>query len=214
DKNYGGLFILWDRLFGSFQEELAEEPVVFGIRGPLKSFNPMRALTHVYIDMARDSWRTKRWSDKLRVWVSRTGWRPQDVAEQYPREKADLATFERYDPQVPRVVLVYAIVQLLAIIVVLELMRANSLQYWEGVALWAWLMLTAVTTGLWLEGAQRRDASRILSWEMLRLLLLVVMVMVMGGAHLGVTGFYVAGCSVFLLFMRQLKAPLNNQALM
>ncbi|MFK7976165.1 MAG: sterol desaturase family protein [Halioglobus sp.] len=214
DKNYGGLFILWDRLFGTFQEELAEEPVVFGIRGPLKSFNPMRALTHVYIDMARDSWRTKRWSDKLRVWVSRTGWRPQDVAEQYPREKADLAAFKRYDPQVPRVVLVYAIFQLLAIVVVLELMRASSLQYWEGVALCAWLMLTAVTTGLWLEGAQRRDASRILSWEMLRLLLLVVMVMVMGGAHLGVTGFYVAGCSVFLLFMRQLKAPLNNQALM
>jgi sterol desaturase/sphingolipid hydroxylase (fatty acid hydroxylase superfamily) len=69
DRNYGGLFILWDRLFGTFQEELDGEPVVFGIRGPLKSWNPVKALTHVYVDMFQDSWRTARWQDKLRVWV-------------------------------------------------------------------------------------------------------------------------------------------------
>ncbi len=60
DRNYAGIFILWDRLFGTFQEELDEDPVIFGIRGPLRSFNPVHALTHVYVDMAKDSWRMLR----------------------------------------------------------------------------------------------------------------------------------------------------------
>ena len=75
DRNYGGMFILWDRLFGSFQEELDEEPPIYGIRGPLMSWNPVRSLTHIYVDIARDSWHTRRWRDKLRVWIGRTGWR-------------------------------------------------------------------------------------------------------------------------------------------
>ncbi len=101
DRNYGGLFILWDRLFGTFQEELDSEPVVFGIRGPLKSWNPVKALTHVYVDIARDSWHTARWRDKLGVWFARTGWRPADVAQRFPREKNNLDDFERFDPDVP-----------------------------------------------------------------------------------------------------------------
>lgn len=43
DRNYGGVFILWDRLFGTFQEELDEEPVVFGVTTPLASWNPLWA---------------------------------------------------------------------------------------------------------------------------------------------------------------------------
>src|ERR1039458_7277573 len=37
DKNYVGVFLIWDRLFGSFQEELDEEPCIYGIRGQLNS---------------------------------------------------------------------------------------------------------------------------------------------------------------------------------
>ena len=88
DRNYGGLFIIWDRLFGTFQEELDEEPVVYGIRGPLKSWSPVKALTHIYVDMAKDSWYTRNWRDKCKVWVSRTGWRPADVADQHRKRDA------------------------------------------------------------------------------------------------------------------------------
>ena len=41
DRNYGGILILWDRLFGSFAEEDPKEPVVFGTRAPLRSWNPL-----------------------------------------------------------------------------------------------------------------------------------------------------------------------------
>ena len=166
DRNYGGLFILWDRLFGTFQEELDDEPVVYGIRGPLKSWNPVRALTHIYVDMARDSWRTADWRDKLRVWVSRTGWRPADVAASDPREKSDPAHFVKYDPRVPGRVSLYALFQLVAAVLLLNFMESATLAYGEGVALWALLVATTVTTALWLEG---RSAGEMAKWELLRL---------------------------------------------
>lgn len=166
DRNYGGLFILWDRLFGTFQEELEDEPVVFGIRGPLKSWSPVKALTHIYVDMARDSWGTARWRDKLRVWVARTGWRPADMALQHPQEKADLSHFERYDPKVPLVVSIYSFFQLLSVVLLLNVMEGAELAYWHGAAGWAILLATTVTTALWLEG---RPAASLLRWELLRL---------------------------------------------
>ncbi|MEZ5503936.1 MAG: sterol desaturase family protein [Halioglobus sp.] len=172
DRNYGGLFILWDRLFGTFQEELEAEPVVFGIRGPLRSWNPIRALTHIYVDMAQDSWRTARWRDKLKVWVARTGWRPADVAQRYPRQKSDLSQFERYDPRVSRLVSIYAFFQLIAVVLLLNFMEGAGLSYGQGVAGWAALLATTVTTALWLEG---RPAASLLKWEWLRLGALVVL---------------------------------------
>ena len=166
DRNYGGIFILWDRIFGTFQEELAGEPPVYGIRGPLRSWNPVRALTHIYIDMCRDSWHASRWADKLYVWVARTGWRPADVAARYPREKPDLADFRKYDPQVPRLVGCYALLQLVAAVILLDYMEKTEFSYLGGLALWATLLAGTVMTALWLEG---RDPGRLVRWELLRL---------------------------------------------
>jgi hypothetical protein len=166
DRNYGGLFILWDRLFGTFQEELDDDPVVYGIRGPLKSFSPVKALTHIYVDMAQDSWRTAHWRDKLKVWFARTGWRPADVAAKYPREKTDLSQFERYDPRVPKIVSVYAFFQLVFVVLLLNFMESAQLSYWQGVGGWAILLVTTLLTALWLEG---RTVHRLLAWDLLRL---------------------------------------------
>lgn len=202
DRNYGGLFILWDRLFGTFQEELEKDPVVFGIRGPLKSWNPVKALTHIYIDMARDSWHTAHWRDKLRVWVSRTGWRPQDVAERFPREKSDLSTFERFNPQVSSLVSGYSLLQLMAVIVLLDIMRTTEFSYWVGVALWAWLLGTTVTTALWLEA---KSAAQVLKWEVLRLAALAVILLWVSPAagHILTALGYSFLCVILLLFIRQ-----------
>jgi sterol desaturase/sphingolipid hydroxylase (fatty acid hydroxylase superfamily) len=175
DRNYGGLFIIWDRLFGTFQEELDDEPVVYGIRGPLKSWSPVKALTHVYVDMAKDSWYTRDWRDKVKVWLSRTGWRPADVAAQYPREKNDLSHFERFDPKVPLAVSFYAFFQLVSVVLLLSYMVGVTLTYWQGVSGWAILLATTLVTALWLEG---RATERLFKWELVRLgaisLLLVV----------------------------------------
>ncbi len=89
DKNHGGVFILWDRLLGTYQKELDEEPVIYGVTVPLASWNPIWANFEVYWGLFQDSVRTKKWSDKFRVWYKKTGWRPDDVSEKYPGPKFD-----------------------------------------------------------------------------------------------------------------------------
>jgi hypothetical protein len=102
DKNYGGILIVWDRLFGSFQEEDDREPCVYGTRAPLRSWNPLWANLQVYADLARDSWRARSWADKLRVWLKPPGWRPADVARAWPKPAFDIAAVQRFDPPLSR----------------------------------------------------------------------------------------------------------------
>lgn len=207
DRNYGGLFIIWDRLFGTYQEELDNEPVVYGIRGPLKSWNPVRALTHIYCDMAQDCWRTRRWRDKLKIWFARTGWRPADVAQRYPREKTDLASFRRYDPKVAPLVGAYAFAQLVAAIAVLGYLQIVEPGYWWGVALWAYILMTTVLAALWLEAKPR---SGLLVWEGVRLVgVLLLAVSAAGGSQ---PALAVAAC-VYLVGNFCVLLPLSRDRL-
>jgi len=98
DRNYGGILILWDRLFGSFQEELDHEPVVFGVRKPLTSWNPFWANVQVFHYLWFDAVRTRQWKDKLGIWFRRTGWRPADVDARFPKQRSDIAVFRKFDP--------------------------------------------------------------------------------------------------------------------
>jgi len=111
DRNYGGILVLWDRLFGSFQEELDNEPVMFGVRKPLANWNPFWANLQVYAYLWFDAVRTRRWRDKIGIWFRRTGWRPLDVEMRYPKARSELRTFQKYDPQLPRSLRYYLIGQ-------------------------------------------------------------------------------------------------------
>ena len=102
DKNYGGILILWDRLFGTFAEEDDAEKVVYGTRAPLRSFDPVWANLQVYKDLVLDSWRARSWADKLRVWLKPPGWRPADVAAAFPKPAFDIHALRRYDPPASR----------------------------------------------------------------------------------------------------------------
>jgi hypothetical protein len=203
DRNYGGLFIIWDRLFGTFQAERKDDPAVFGIRGALKSWSPVKALTHVYSDMAKDSWSTARWRDKLRVWAGRTGWRPADVAREYPRQKTDLSDFKRYDPKVSGLVSTYCFFQLVSVGLLLGAMQSAELAYWHGVAGWSVLLATAITTALWLEGGTANDLHR---WELLRLGTLILLVLLFWSKGVSVSAvapilIYAGLNALFLLFL-------------
>jgi sterol desaturase/sphingolipid hydroxylase (fatty acid hydroxylase superfamily) len=101
DKNYGGILIIWDRLFGSFVEEDDQEPIVYGTRSPLRSFNPVAANLQVYKALVLDSWHARAWADKVRVWWKPPGWRPADVAARFPKPAFDLRAFQLYHPPTP-----------------------------------------------------------------------------------------------------------------
>ena len=98
DKNYGQVFIFWDRWFGTFQEELKEEPPVYGVKRPVRTWNPFKINFQHFWLMFTDAWRTQSWWDKLRIWFMPTGWRPADVAEQHPVFAiSDVYHVEKYD---------------------------------------------------------------------------------------------------------------------
>ena len=100
DKNYGGMLIVWDRLFGTYEPEADDEPVVFGVRRPLASWNPFWANLQVYDYLLFDARHAKRWRDKLGIWFRKTGWRPADVEARYPKQNVDLDAFQKFDPVV------------------------------------------------------------------------------------------------------------------
>jgi sterol desaturase/sphingolipid hydroxylase (fatty acid hydroxylase superfamily) len=102
DKNYGGILIVWDRLFGTFEDEDAAEPCVYGTRSPLQSFNPLWANLQVYRELALDTWRARSWADKLRLWLKPPGWRPADVAQRWPKPAFDLQALRLYNPPLSR----------------------------------------------------------------------------------------------------------------
>ncbi|CAD5105808.1 sterol desaturase family protein [Zestomonas carbonaria] len=153
DRNYGGVFIVWDRLFGTFQEELDEEPVIFGVTTPLRSWNPLWANLQFYAALWRDAVRAESWWDKLRIWFMRTGWRPADVAAKYPLAKPDLASFVKFDVPLGRPAQLYATLQFIAYVI-----GGTWLLGWgEGWALggqllgWSWMAFGLYVLGTWLE---------------------------------------------------------------
>ena len=72
DKNYGGILIVWDRLFGTWEPE--EERVRYGLTKQLRTFNPFRVAFHEYIALARDVRRARGWRLKAQVAFRGPGW--------------------------------------------------------------------------------------------------------------------------------------------
>lgn len=99
DKNLSAIFCVWDRIFGTFQEELDDEPPVYGVLKPVQSWNPLWInFQHIW-GLAIDAWYTKEWRDKLRLWLMPTGWRPADVRKSIPREViTDVSQQTKYAP--------------------------------------------------------------------------------------------------------------------
>lgn len=100
DKNYGAAFIVWDRLFGTFEAE-GEAPV-YGLVAPLRSFNPLWANVHVFVAMA-GLWRAARgWRERLGVLFRGPAWRPAALGGPKTAPAVDPRTFDKYDPRPPR----------------------------------------------------------------------------------------------------------------
>jgi sterol desaturase/sphingolipid hydroxylase (fatty acid hydroxylase superfamily) len=126
DKNYGQIFIFWDRLFGTFQEETPEIPAVYGVTRPVRTWNPIKInFMHLWL-LAKDAWHTKSWKDKFRVWLMPLGWRPADVIEKYPVEKIeDVYHFEKYDTPATKGMLVYLWIQLFCLLLLVSYLFGN-----------------------------------------------------------------------------------------
>jgi alkylglycerol monooxygenase len=152
DKNYGGILVLWDRWFGTFKEEAA--PCVYGTRGALNSWDPLWANWEVYWALMKDSWHTRFWWDKLRVWFKPPGWRPADVETRFPKPAFDIQQVQTFAPPVRTATQWFAGLQFVwlmaGVLVVLWMAGRSPLHVtaiWSGVLLSGFWALGAVLQG-------------------------------------------------------------------
>jgi sterol desaturase/sphingolipid hydroxylase (fatty acid hydroxylase superfamily) len=126
DKNYGQIFIFWDKWFGTFQEELPDIKPVYGITRPVQTWNPIKInFMHMGL-LIKDAWNTKNRKDKLRIWFMPTGWRPADVAEKYPVYKIeDVYNFEKYETNSDTRFISWIWIQLSILLLLLSYFFAN-----------------------------------------------------------------------------------------
>ncbi|HVO30342.1 MAG TPA: sterol desaturase, partial [bacterium] len=102
DRNYAGVFIVWDRLLGTYEPEV--EAPVYGTVKPLASFNPLWANVHYWVEMWRMAAATKRPMDKLKVWVAPPEWRPADLGGTVAIPEVTPAAQKKYGVRFPRAV--------------------------------------------------------------------------------------------------------------
>ena len=154
DKNYGGILILWDRLFGTFKDEDDQDRCVYGTRGLLNSWDPLWANAQVYAGLAHDSWHARSWADKLRVWIKPPGWRPADVAERFPKPAFSMAQMVTYHPPMSRTVQWFALVQfaLLLVGVAAFLWQADSAPLADNAIWFATLLVAQWALGAVMQG--------------------------------------------------------------
>ena len=69
DRNYGGVLIIFDRLFGTFAAEQDHVRCSFRLVEPLRSYNPVRIAFHGFVALAQDLWRARNWRDRGRALV-------------------------------------------------------------------------------------------------------------------------------------------------
>ena len=116
DKNLAAIFCIWDRMFGTFQEELSSEPPVYGVLKPVQTWNPIWINFQHLWGLLSDAWYTKNWNDKLSLWFRPTGWRPTDVAERFPRQLiTDVKSQQKYQPLTSNFRKAWALFQLLGV---------------------------------------------------------------------------------------------------
>lgn len=126
DKNLAAIFCVWDRWFGTFQEELDDIPPVYGVLKPASTWNPIIINFQHLWRLIKDAWRTNSYLDKLKIWFMPTGWRPKDVAHKYPIQIIeDPYNFEKYTTKASDIKTAWALLQLIVTTLLMYFMFFN-----------------------------------------------------------------------------------------
>ena len=151
DRNHGGVLIVWDRLFGTYQTE--EEEPVYGITKPLASWNPLWANLHYWVELFELAFRTRSLGDRVRVFLRSPGWRPENLGGYQPAPEVDKASYRKWDVAAPRGVAGYVIAQYLVLLASVSLFLNRQAQLapsllWIGATV---ILLSVVALGGLLE---------------------------------------------------------------
>ena len=150
DANYGGVFVIWDRMFGTYTPQRKDLKPVYGTATPLNSWNPIWANFQVFSIMLKDSIKTKSWKDKIKVWFAETYWRPDDCVE----EKNPKDFYKKFNPKISSDIKLFSITQILFTTTVFNLVFINAslLSTYEIVLFGISLVALASLTGFLMQG--------------------------------------------------------------
>lgn len=81
DRNYGGILIIFDRIFGTFAEERADVPLQYGLIGKAPTLNPLKLFFQEWVALISDVWGATRWRDRFSLAFGRPGWQPEKSHE-------------------------------------------------------------------------------------------------------------------------------------
>ncbi|WP_289061881.1 sterol desaturase family protein [uncultured Zobellia sp.] len=146
DKNLGQILCVWDRWFGTFQEELDNVPPQFGVLKPAGTWNPIPINFQHLWRLIQDAWHTQNYYDKFRIWFMPTGWRPEDVKKKFPIEGiVDVYGFTRYETPASTGLKLYAVFQLIATTLFLWFMFYNFSEIGvSGLLLFGFIVFTGI----------------------------------------------------------------------
>lgn len=210
DKNYGGVFIVWDRLFGSFQEELDSEPAVFGLRKPLNSWNPLWANVHVYWRLLQDFWQAPGLLNKFKIGFMAPGWQPNGLKTQCKNAQRAADVTTKYNPEISAFSQYYVFVQFVMATTVglFVIINAENLSY-------AILLITVSTIAFsfFVFGAWMDLKSYRYSLEFVRLALLMASCQLLfsGTPWLLISGLWLAFSAIVIGFKAMAESLAGRQ---
>ena len=197
DRNHAGTFIIWDKLYGSFEPE--GEEVVYGITNPLNTWNPIWAQFHYWIELYQLARRAPRWRDRVLVWFKEPGWMPEGLGPHKTAPKVRPETYHKFGFNLPDRMNLYVLVQFLFVIAGLlfvSLTIANpAVTAIHRLAAAAFVVGTMLNLGLILD-----LRPYVFAWEAMRLITMaaLVAVYVFETGDVG-TGSFAAGIFAALL---------------
>ena len=196
DRNHGGTFIIWDRMFGTFQEE--KEEVVYGITTQTFSWNPLWVNIQYWIDLVKQVDAVPGFSNKIKTLVKPPGWKPDELGGPIELKEVSPQTFHKYDTEIPMGLNYYILLQYVFVIVgsSVFLFNVDFISNWVKLSSAAIILLAIINLGGLFE------KKRWSVWlEYLRLLLVPALLILLFNGHSAFVAICSLSVSIFVASM-------------
>jgi len=152
DRNHAGTLIIWDKLFGTFQQE--EEEPVYGITTPLGTWDPLKANFHYWGELIAQAKRCSRWKDRVLTFLKPPGWRPAELGGPQRPKEIDLTLYRKFEIRVPKAVNRYTIIHFALLLgsTTFFLFKRSTLAPWADLTTAGLIIFWLTNLGLLLDG--------------------------------------------------------------
>lgn len=194
DKNHAGTLIIWDKMFGTFQEE--EERPTYGITKPINSWNPIWANLSHYAEMSKDIKQIPKWGDRLRYLFKKPGWLPDYMGGYRAAPAVDKATYKKYDTPAPTVLNFYVLFQytLCLLATALFLFNSSTFSLAEKTIITLLISITVVNCGVLFE-----NRKWVVWSEWIRIVLYPALLLALTSYFSLPTWYYAVGVGYFII---------------